>query len=204
MKTHIIPFSGGCFSGKTTAMFEVQKILTARGISCLVHEEPIRKLNIKSIDDLRRDPSAYLQMQLDITPPRLQAELNLCSQNNVQVILIDRAAADSLFYPLFYLDKSALKNTELARLAGLLSFINEAAITLYRHVYSKTFFFLPLPFKCEDTCFRPVDIEIVKHVESDMILRLTRGYTSNIATWDMSVDTHLEIANCIIDITKRL
>ena len=58
----VIAFSGGCFSGKTSAIQLVKDDFIAKGLTCVVIEELIRDYKIKSIDDLRSDPNAYFEI----------------------------------------------------------------------------------------------------------------------------------------------
>ena len=195
----VVPFSGGCFSGKTTAMIAVQKELVARGFNCTILEEPIRKVDLTSIDAIRKNPSAYLDMQLAITLPRLSSELKLHETHFDEIILIDRATADSLFYPLFYLDKSSLTDLQLVNLQFLLSAITKAAKTMYSDIYDLVFFFKPLDIVCTDNVFRPNNIKVLKHIESNMIYTLMQSFTDEFITWDMQKNTTIELVNAILN-----
>lgn len=195
----VVPFSGGCFSGKTTAMIAVQKELEERGFNCTILEEPIRKIKLSSIDDIRKDPKAYLDIQLAITLPRLASELRLRETHFNEIILIDRATADSLFYPLFYLDKSSLTDQQLVNLQFLLSSITKAAKTMYSNIYDLVFFFEPLNIVCTDTKFRPNNIEILKHIESNMIYTLMQSFTDEFITWNMQKNNTIELVNVILN-----
>lgn len=193
----IVPFSGGCFSGKTTAMLEVQRLLSTQ-YRCQIVEEPIRKLDIKSIDTLRKNPSEYLKLQLQITPARIRHELSLKETGMPVIFLIDRTLADSMFYPQFYLNTDKLSDDELASLKGLFALMQGWSSILYKRVYSHTLFFKPLEIECLDAKFRPKRIDILKYIESDMILNLTKAFTADFTVLNMNFQKPQEIVDIIL------
>lgn len=193
----IVPFSGGCFSGKTTTMRDVQIILS-KEYNCRIVEEPIRRLKIASIDELRKRPSEYLKMQLKITPARINHELSLRETAMPAIFLVDRAIADSMFYPLFYLNTEELNNRELVKAKDLFSLMQKSAQFLYNGVYNHVLFFKPMELACTDTKFRPTRIDVLKYIESDMILNLTRSFTGNFTVFNMNYQTAEEVANLIL------
>ena len=75
MKPKIIVFTGGCYSGKTTSMEIIKKLLEEQGKSVIFLDELIRKYNIESIDDIRKDANKYMDLQYDIISGKIQAEL---------------------------------------------------------------------------------------------------------------------------------
>lgn len=194
----IVPFSGGCFSGKTTTMRAVQAILSNLKYNCRIVEEPIRRLKIASIDELRKKPSEYLKMQLKITPARINHELSLRETQMPAIFLVDRALADSMFYPLFYLNTEELNNKELAKAKDLFNLMQNSAPFLYSGVYNHVLFFRPMELACTDTKFRPTRIDVLKYIESDMILNLTKTFTDNFTVLNMNHQTAEEVANLIL------
>lgn len=194
----IVPFSGGCFSGKTTTMRAVQAILSNLKYNCRIVEEPIRRLKIASIDELRKKPSEYLKMQLKITPARINHELSLRETAMPAIFLVDRAIADSMFYPLFYLNTEELNNRELLKAKNLFALMQKSAQFLYDGVYNHVLFFKPMELSCSDTKFRPTRIDVLKYIESDMILNLTKSFTDDFTVLNMNFQTAEEVANLIL------
>ena len=65
--SRVIAFSGGCFSGKTTTMKFVKEQLISAGYKVTVLDEIIRTVTDKPIDEIRKNPSAYLDLQKKIS-----------------------------------------------------------------------------------------------------------------------------------------
>ena len=165
----VIAFSGGCFSGKTSAIQLVKDDFIAKGLTCVVIEELIRDYKIKSIDDLRSDPNAYFDIQEQIITKKIMQEEKSIIMH-YDVVLIDRAISDSLFYLLFYVDANKLTPDRQDKYLALVNFVTQyAKLQAFKEIYSCVAFFKPINAACEDTVFRPHDINMRKFTESAFI-----------------------------------
>lgn len=115
-KPFTIAFSGGCFSGKTSTMKALKSTLEKEGNEVIILSELIRETEkakrINSIDEIRRCPNMYFDLQKDIIRAKVQQEFKAFFSNRPVIYLFDRALTDSLFYYEFYVDKSNLCNKQ--------------------------------------------------------------------------------------------
>ena len=195
----IISFSGGCFSGKTTAIESLQKILGKE--HCVVIGEAIRGKKIGSIDELRKSPEKYLKIQQEIIYQKISEEKKISAQSKLsdKVILIDRALSDSMFYLTFYLDKSNLSQEQLDLYAEIYHHLNRSARFSFNNIYDIVLQFQPLNIPCDDVKFRPGKMETLKQIESDTIQLFSRGYNQNkIIHVNMNVEPDL-ITNILLN-----
>lgn len=168
----VVTFSGGCVSGKTTMMNAVRENLASKGIKCVFMDEIMREKKINSIDDIRSAPGKYLSLQEDIIMEKVNLERMIkfsTKSIDADVVLIDRALSDSLFYLLFYTDKSKLTTAELQRFEALYAYVNDHAKYMFERIYDLVIFFKPLSNVKVDDKFRPKNIDILKYTESRMI-----------------------------------
>jgi deoxyadenosine/deoxycytidine kinase len=179
MRSKLIAFSGACNSGKTTAM---QKAKARFGDTVTLMPEIIRqlalapaKVQIESLSNLRKNPTAYLLVEDDIIRRKIQQECD-AMQNSGKVYLIDRSVVDSLFYLIFYLDKSNLSSQELRLFRALYDMVINA-LTLWLQ-YDAILFFLPLNIETNDL-FRP-NMDIYQKMECDIIGMMTLWYCHQI------------------------
>lgn len=220
MKT--IAFSGGCYSGKTTAIKMMRHHLECDGHKVIVLSELMRDHKITSIDELRKNPSKYLKLQEEIIEEKITQELGveyhaikqnlILAKNGKQthdyIVMIDRAITDSLFYLLFYLDKSQLNSKELVRYENLYNFVDNCAHLIFSSVYDNVLLFKPLAHKSEYDKYRPKDIDVLKHTEYRFISTLTKYYgavnDTPVHEIDMNtcVDTPEDIVEHIMDIIQ--
>ena len=202
-KPLVIAFSGGCFSGKTTTMEKLKETLEARGYRVTMLSELVREHKIESIDKLRQDPSAYLKFQQDIILEKIDAELN-CTKLDVDVVLIDRAITDSLFYLLFYVDKSKLSFDDIALFYGLQNRIRMHMKQAFEQIYNLVIEFSPINAACDDKVFRPKQIGALKYIEYDIISMLNDYAVSSTlgkyVRWDLNTQSAEEL---ILKITER-
>ena len=133
-KPIVIAFSGGCFSGKTTTMEKLKETLEARGHRVTMLSELVREHKIESIDKLRENPSKYLAFQNEIISAKIEAE-NACKSTDTDVILIDRAITDSMFYLLFYVDKNKLSFEDITLFYGLFGRIKTHMLRAWHEIY---------------------------------------------------------------------
>lgn len=170
-KPLVIAFSGGCFSGKTTTMEKLKELLEKRGHKVAMLSELVREHKIESIDKLRQDPSAYLKFQQDIILEKIDAELN-CTKLDVDVVLVDRAITDSLFYLMFYVDKSRLSFDDIALFYSLQNRTRMHMKQAFEQIYHLVIEFSPINAVCDDKVFRPKQIGALKYIEHDIISML--------------------------------
>lgn len=194
-KPIVIAFSGGCFSGKTTTLKELRETLKARGYSVITLDELVRKYKINSIDALREDPSKYLEFQLEVITGKMVAEKQLLtgSYESVDVVLVDRAITDSLFYLLFYVDKSKLTTYDINLFYSLQKRVIDHIKDAWANIYDLVIEFLPMDKQCNDSVFRPIRIDSLKYVEHDTISMLNDfanstqpNYCNKLIKWDLN------------------
>lgn len=201
-KPVVIAFSGGCFSGKTTTMEKLKESLERRGRKVAMLSELVREHKIESIDKLRQDPSAYLKFQQDIILEKIDAELN-CTKLDVDVVLVDRAITDSLFYLMFYVDKSKLSFDDIALFYGLQNRIRVHMKQAFKQIYNLVIEFSPINAVCDDKVFRPKQIGALKYIEYDIISMLNDYANSSTlgkyVRWDLNTQSAEELILKIIE-----
>ena len=173
-KTKLIVFSGGCLSGKTTTMLALKAALEKKGLTVDLLNELMREQGFTSIDEIRKDPKAYLAMQVKVTTQKMKQEREAV-KSGLDFVLADRSIIDSYFYLLFYTDKSAYTYDDWATFRGLVSEI-EGHIHWSRDNYAHLLFFRPIEEICFDQVFRPKHIDLLKYIESEQILSLLRSH----------------------------
>jgi|WetSurMetagenome_2_1015567.scaffolds.fasta_scaffold04723_2 hypothetical protein len=177
----VIVLSGACYSGKTTAMNTIKKYLEDKGKKVIISDEYIRHIHdIKSIDELRQHPSAYLNIQVLIAQQKIKTERELFEQYKHKddvYIICDRSILDSIYYLCFYLDKSQLTTSEIACLGLLLSTLLETTEEFYTKYYDVTLLFKPI-IACSNNkdSMRPKDLIYVQQNEYRLIKLLYLGY----------------------------
>lgn len=201
-KPVVIAFSGGCFSGKTTTMEKLKESLEKRGYKVAMLSELVREHKIESIDKLRQDPSAYLKFQQDVILEKIDAELN-CTKLDADVVLVDRAITDSLFYLMFYVDKSRLSFDDIALFYGLQNRIRMHMKQAFEQIYNLVIEFSPINAVCDDKVFRPKQIGALKYIEYDIISMLNDYAISSTlgkyARWDLNTQSAEELILKIIE-----
>lgn len=203
-KPIVIAFSGGCFSGKTTTMEKLKETLEQRGHKVIMLSELVRKYKIESIDKLRENPSEYLAFQDSVISEKIAQEAHLLSQgfNDIDVVLVDRAITDSMFYLLFYVDKNKLTEYDLNKYWYLLSRVQNHTIYAFKHIYDIIIEFAPINKLCDDTVFRPQKIDTLKYIESiaiSMLNRFAANGTTNVVHWDLNIQSAQVLIEDIID-----
>lgn len=201
-KPIVIAFSGGCFSGKTTTMEKLKETLEARGHRVTMLSELVREHKIESIDKLRENPSDYLAFQYEVITAKIDAE-NGCKNADANVVLIDRAITDSLFYLLFYVDKGKLSFDDLTLFYHLqrktIEHIHKAFIKIYDLVIE----FSPISKRCYDAVYRPKQIGALKYIESEVISMLNdsanHGRCGTLVGWDLNEQSSETLIHRIID-----
>lgn len=172
-----IVFSGGCYSGKTTA---IQKMVDAFGKeNCIVLQEAIREKLHEPIDEIRGYPGKYLQLQKEVIDLKINQEKFVFKNHENKIILVDRALSDSLFYLTFYLDKNALYINELKELNKLYNHLLKEANNSFESYYDFVLNFSPLQKPCADVYFRPEKIEQLKNIEHQLISTFSYGISNS-------------------------
>lgn len=176
--TYFVVFSGGCYSGKTTTMQKFIKTLVNKGVNVKELGEIVREFEIKSIDELRKNPVAYLDFQNEVINEKIEAELACFNENENQVIVCDRAITDSLFYLLFYVDKANLNEEQMAIYANLYEKVDYYAKMAFSKIYDLLIEFKPIEKNGTYDSYRPKNISINKYIEHRMISTLNDAYSN--------------------------
>ena len=179
-KPKYIVFTGGCYSGKTTSMEIIKNILESQGKHVIMFDELIRRHNIISIDDARKDPNKYMDLQYDIINGKIDMELSVLNKYDSNTfILVDRAVTDSLFYLTFYTNKNEFNGESKEKFYYTFNRINDHLSNI-TNVYNYIFEFKPLKNIQEDDIFRPADLDKMKDIEYKMIQNLNKAYFGNL------------------------
>lgn len=176
--TYFVVFSGGCYSGKTTTMQKFIKALTDKGVEVKELGEIVREYKIKSIDDLRKNPVAYLDFQNKVINEKIEAELECFNKNENQVIVCDRAITDSLFYLLFYVDKANLNEEQMTTYTKLYERVDYYAKMAFSKIYDLLIEFKPIEKAETYDSYRPKNISVNKYIEHRMISTLNDAYSN--------------------------
>lgn len=171
-----IAFSGGCLSGKTTAMNAVSEMAIARGFEVVKLSEIIRSAlpPTESIDELRKDAKKYLAFEINVINAKIDAELSTYKKyrdSNGVVIVIDRAITDSMFYFMHYLNYNDLSLDEIKIANEFLAKIHNHVNRAFEYIYTHVFEFEPLNVENDDS-LRPTNIDRIKYVEHSHINKL--------------------------------
>lgn len=190
----LIAFSGGCHSGKTTSMGKLKKYLEKAGYSVVVLDELVRTATNIPIDELRKDPSSYLEFQDVVIRAKMRQENAALEVGNEIVVLADRAITDSLFYLQNYVDKSKLTDDEMILFCGLHNDIVNHATKMFETGYSIVLEFVPLHGINKDP-YRPKHIDFSKQYEYEAIHLLNKSFSDSVITVDLNVsdfDDHIK------------
>lgn len=204
-KSKVIAFSGGCFSGKTTTMEALRKALINNGYEVCVFSELIRNMISESIDQVRKNPVKYFELQKKIISKKINQEkhaFNTIKQHakNKTVFLFDRAITDSLFYFENYIDKSSLPDDVITEYCKFHTQIINYAYEAFRN-YSAVVEFVPLNISCNVDKFRPKNIDALKHYEYSVISMLNYYYVAPAThhiICNLNINTTDEVIECII------
>ena len=203
----VIAFSGGCFSGKTTAAFVVKSYIENAGYKVVVLDELIRTATDKPIDEIRKNPSDYLKLQETIIRGKIEQEIKAFADTSKVVYLADRAISDSLFYLQNYVDKSSLNDEEIIRFCNLHRDVMQHAKYAFGDFgYLSVIEFKPLRGENTDK-FRPKHIDYSKEYEHDAIRALNRSFqlyssVPFIKYVDMNVEDVYDLATSVVKLLK--
>lgn len=178
-----IIFSGGCYSGKTTSINIVKDILKAKGKNVIMFDELIRNHNIGSIDEIRKSPNKYMELQDNIIRGKIEMEKSIKnnpSYGSNTIVLVDRAVTDSLFYLTFYVYKNGLDEYHQEMFFNLFDYLNNYLENDIRFIYDYILEFKPIENKVEEDSFRPQNLNRMQNVEYEMIKKYNHKYFENV------------------------
>lgn len=198
-KPIVIAFSGGCFSGKTTTMEKLKDTLEKKGCRVIMLSELVREHKIESIDELRRDYKKYLAFQEEVIHGKILAECHLLSDeyNSNDIVLVDRAITDSLFYLLFYVDKSKFEFDDISKFYDIQTRTMAHVKYAFDRIYDLVIEFEPISKPCEDTVYRPKQVGALKYVEATTISMLNEyanhGTLGKLIRWDLNMSSEFRL-----------
>lgn len=174
--SRLIAFSGGCFSGKTTTLKRVKSFLEDTGHNVVVLDELIRTATDKPIDEIRKDASAYFELQNHIIRGKIaQESLALANDDERTVYLADRAITDSLFYLQNYVNKNNLSRDEIKKYCRLHTLVLNYAKCIYDAKDFCVLRFTPLSGSSTDK-YRPENLDHLKYYEHEAISLLNDSF----------------------------
>lgn len=182
----VIAFSGGCCSGKTTALNAIKDRLEQEGFRVMSFKADTHtylKERNATIDSIRKVAFDYLRYQEFVCAEQWNFENQILREfyNDYDVILLDRSLFDCLFYTIYYFN---LGDEGLCFGLGLERYY-DLQLALYKHlqeavdrVYDLTLCFEPLmePKGEVNTFSRPSNINMLKHIEGLGIRKIVYRY----------------------------
>ena len=166
--SYLVACSGAVHSGKTTF---IQRAITEADIQAALHEN-IRATSIKSIDAVRKDAKAYLNLQIDRITAKVAEENRAMTSASRGVVLADRSLVDSLFYLTFHVSKANLDHLQAKRFHVFFQKIVNHLSGRYKAI----FLFRPISTQGKSGKFRPKDICFSQQTEWEMIRAMTYGF----------------------------
>lgn len=204
----VLAFSGGCFSGKTSAIEAFKHLLIGQGVEVHTGNELVRN-NAKAvdIDKIRSNADKYLQFELDIINAKIEYEQSLQKRfSDNCIILLDRALTDSLMYYTLYINVNKLSDTSLDIYREFREKLSDAIYYSFANIYTHVIEFLPLDapcYKAEDIEFRPSRVDTLKYVEHDVVQELNESYTDRVRRGTHNV-SQLKYIRTKINITNGI
>ena len=179
----LIAFSGGCYSGKTTAIETARDKLSKQGMNVLVLNEILREATKMPISEIRKNANLYFELEKNIITAKILQEekAKLHNTSEKTVVLIDRALTDSLFYYENCVNRSELTNEAIENYYAFHSYLIEKVEEHFSQLYDFVLQFKPFAktkIGVEDK-YRPVDLKYSSKFEYENIKRLNY-YFSNV------------------------
>lgn len=176
----VLAFSGGCFSGKTTAMTAIADLLRSHNVKVIVGNELARqRKEAVFIDALRNNQDNYFKFECDIINKKIVFEQQLQKRYSEDVVvLLDRALTDSLMYFNMYINPDKLNDVNLDAYLDFKNTIAESAFNSFSDLYTHVIEFLPIDALCykqEDIVYRPNRVDALKHIEYNAIRDLNEN-----------------------------
>ena len=187
----VIAVSGASHSGKTTF---IENAVKEYPNDVLILDEIIRSNNI-NIDEIRKSPGEYLDLEIDIITKKIDAEEIIDLNYNGKVIFTDRSLVDSYFYYTFYMDKSNFTDEQKEKYHNFLSFLKLKMYDHCNYLYNLIFMFEPITEIKRRDEFTVSDIELVQANEYFFIKNFTYGICEN---QRKVIDLNPEIASVIV------
>lgn len=144
----LIAFSGPSLSGKTTTINYLKSEYDVR-----VLPENIREYVVTTIDDLRKDPNVYLNLQIYVILAKIIKEF-LYVVFTKKPILADRSLMDSYYYLITYVSTDQLSTWGMLKFRIFKAFLGFYIRHIYKFLVYRILFFSPL-VKAESDRFRP-------------------------------------------------
>lgn len=198
----LILFSGACNSGKTTTLKALASKLESLGEDAVILNELVRDEVKVPIDEIRKDPKAYLQLQNTVIRKKIEQEKAAIESIRPATYLADRAVTDSLFYLENYVDKSKLDKKDIELFISLHRYVLEY-LDKYFWRYTLVVQFYPIATHEQDQ-MRPLFLDELKYYESECIIRLNSYYSccyshNNVLAVDLNYANTEEAVNRIIN-----
>ena len=180
----IIAFSSCSYSGKSTTIDKIKKIL---GDRCFIVgeliREVLRKEGIESIDEVRKDTNKYFDLQVKIIHTKINQESAykaICTSN--EIVLIDRSLADSYYYFKTYINFEKLTESKQAAYKEFEEYFLEKAKIHYQTIYDKIIIFSPIDCSKNNDKMRPADLveKQIKEYNSILELNYNFSYMANV------------------------
>lgn len=203
----VLAFSGGCFSGKTSAIEALKRLLISQGVEVHLGNELVRNnARAVDIDKIRSNADKYLQFELEVINAKIEYEQSLQKRfSDNCVILLDRALTDSLMYYTLYIDVNKLSNVSLDIYREFREKLSNAIYYSFANIYTHVIEFSPLNatcYKAEDIKFRPLQVDTLKYIEHDIVQELNESYNAKVKRLNAEaqlkyIRTKINIANGI-------
>jgi len=177
MNNLVILFSGASHSGKTTLIRSLKEDLKDKVI-CFFEE--IRKEKIINIDNIRKNPYKYFEYEKKIIKKKMKQEFNCIKKYNNKIILFDRSLIDSLFYYIFYIDKSKFSKNILKNYNNFLEEILNKIKIHIKEIYNIIFLIEPITKIIRKDNFTMKNLKYTQYNEWEIIKTLTLGFYYNI------------------------
>lgn len=131
---------------------------------------------ILSIDAVRSNPHEYLIYEDYVTRGMMTLENDAFEDRSDDIIIFDRTVTDSLFYALFYLDKSDLSLTEMVVYNNLIVDAIKHSTFAFDNIYDHVIFLPPLSRDWAGDPLRPKSIGVTKYIEGAVIDMLNKSF----------------------------
>ncbi len=184
MSSVVIAVSGASHSGKTTF---IEGIKSQFAEHVVVYDEIIRRYT-KNIDEIRKSPKEYFELQLRIIGEKIEQELLTKESYENKIILVDRSLIDSLYYYIQYVDINSLNKDDLK---NYYSFVDRMIVHIkssFKNIYDKVVFFEPIDSSKNSDPMRPMDISHKQNLESFLIKSTLKGVMVDTKTIDKLVE----------------
>lgn len=203
-KPFVFAFSGGCCSGKTTALNALKDVLEKENFKVLVFKADSHlylKERNTTIDKIRKSAPEYLKFQEFVCKEQWNFETQILQglyDNYYDVILLDRALFDCQFYTTAYFnlgDEALQYGDYLDRYQRLLINLSIKLPESVEHVYNQSFCFAPLnkPKSQTDTYTRPANLKGLQYIEWQGIKRIVDNYHSANYPTRLSSKCHIDL-----------